>query len=153
MYTIILTMGNMLFCYRENDTSNGWIDGQVSLHMENRKVLACVVLMCIVVISVYIISTDQRPQISVTLRNSTEWVRIFTENNALLQVKVQKESFETISQQFWSIFEKWLSHRVITLINFVPQKLRYSTCFNRGNSNSEILYRGVCDADTFNDQT
>ena len=25
--------------------------------------------------------------------------------------------------------------------------------FNRGNSNSEILYRSVCDAETFNDQT
>ena len=33
----------------------------------------------------------------------------------------------------------------------VSQTLRYS--FNRGNSNSEILYRGVCDAETFNDQT
>ena len=32
-----------------------------------------------------------------------------------------------------------------------PQTLRYS--FNRGNSNSEILYRSVCDAKTFNDQT
>ena len=30
------------------------------------------------------------------------------------------------------------------------QTLRYS--FNRGNSNSKILYRSVCDAETFNDQ-
>ena len=32
-----------------------------------------------------------------------------------------------------------------------PQTLRYS--FNRGYSNSEILYRSVCDAETYNDQT
>ena len=32
-----------------------------------------------------------------------------------------------------------------------PQTLRYS--FNRGNSNSEILFRSVCDTKTCNDQT
>ena len=32
-----------------------------------------------------------------------------------------------------------------------PQTFRYS--FNRGNSNSEILYGSVCDSETFNYQT
>ena len=35
-----------------------------------------------------------------------------TEYNASCQVKVQKDGFETISHDFWNIFDKWLSHRI-----------------------------------------
>ena len=35
--------------------------------------------------------------------------------------------------------------------NLFPQKLQYS--FNRGNSNSGIIYRSVYDAKTLNDKT
>ena len=40
---------------------------------------------------------------------------------------------------------------IIKFVKKNPQTLRYS--FNRGNSNSEILYRSVCDTETFNGQT
>ena len=44
-----------------------------------------------------------------------------------------------------------LLHLLKKTFNKFPQIIRYS--FNRGNSNNEILYWSICDAETFNDHT
>ena len=40
-----------------------------------------------------------------------------------------------------------------SIFNLLKKTFSLRNSFNRGNSNSEILYRSVCDAETFNDQT
>ena len=40
---------------------------------------------------------------------------------------------------------------ILNLLKKIQQTLRHS--FNRGNSNTEILYRSFCNAETINDQT
>ena len=42
---------------------------------------------------------------------------------------------------------------ILNLLKKLLVSANTSVQFSRGNSNSEILYRSVCDAETFNDQT